>query len=103
MHLDTRLPVSEPFVVIIPNLQLVMNSSRSWIFWAIGVSVSRLAFLYGSAGASPVDVFENVFDMFKLTMCCCVIHLAILWALEGEINSAVRVFEQYMFQENLGK
>lgn len=41
-----------------PNLQAEMNSLRSSTFSLMDAS-SALFFLYGSAGLSPVFVFEN--------------------------------------------
>jgi hypothetical protein len=58
MHLDTKAPEEPSRVVIMPNLQEETNSLRSSILSLMEAS-SMFFSLYGSAGLSPVFVFEK--------------------------------------------
>lgn len=60
MHRDTSFPVAWSRVVIMPNLQALTNLSRAWILSCVETVVSLFACVYGSAGLSPVSVFEKV-------------------------------------------
>lgn len=55
MALDVSCPVSPTRVVIMPNLQLLAKLVNSDTFSFRGMSSLDLA-VYGSAGASPVEV-----------------------------------------------
>ena len=62
MQREASVPEPASRVVIMPNLLFLANSDRSLIFCSSETSLSRLAALYGSAGASPVTVWVKWAD-----------------------------------------